>query len=563
MPDVNAVTPESPTDFIREIVTADVAAGKHGGRSSPASRPSPTATSTSATPSRSASTSAWRRSSAATATCASTTPIPTKEDVEYVDAIKDDVRWLGFDWDDREFYASDYFEQLYEFAGAPDPAGQGLRRLLVGRRDPRVPRHADRARARDTRTATAASTRTSICSARMRAGEFADGAHVLRAKIDMASPNINMRDPVLYRIRHADASPHRRRVVHLPDVRLRAPAVGRDRGHHALALHARVRDHRPLYDWVRRECQACAPAAADRVRAAEPELHGDEQAQAAAAGASRSTSAAGTTRACRRSPACAGAATRRRRSAPSARASAWRRRRTSSTSALLEHCVREDLNKPRAARDGRAAAAQARDRELPGGPGRGRRRRQQPGGRGGGHAQGAVLARALHRARRLPEDPPKKFFRLAPGREVRLRYAYFITCTDVVKDAARRGHRAALHLRPGHARRRRARRPQGEGHAALGVGGARASTPRCGSTTGCSSVEDPGRAAEGGRRSSTLLNPASLEVVRGCKVEPSWAAPRRARASSSSASATSAPTPTPRPARRCSTARSRSRTPRK
>ena len=150
------------------------------------------------------------------------------------------MRWLGFDWADRMFYASDYFEQMYQFAEQLIRDGKAYVDSLTadeireyrgtltepGRnspyRDRPVEENLDLFR-------------------RMRAGEFADGAHVLRAKIDMASPNINMRDPTLYRIRHADASPHRRRVVHLSDLRLRAPDLRRDRGHHALALHARVR----------------------------------------------------------------------------------------------------------------------------------------------------------------------------------------------------------------------------------------------------------------------------------------------------------------------------------
>ena len=115
------------------------------------------------------------------------------------------------------------------------------------------------------------------------------------------------------------------------------------------------------------------------------------------------------------------------------------------------------------------------------------------------------------------EDPPKKFFRLAPGREVRLRYAYFITCTGVVKDGDRRGHRAALHLRSGDARRRRARRPQGEGDAALGLGRAR------GRRRGA--ALRPAVHHRGARRRAATyrddLNPASLEVIADAKVEPS------------------------------------------
>ena len=158
---------------------------------------------------------------------------------------------------------------------------------------------------------------------------------------------------------------------------------------------------------------------------------------------------------------------------------------------------------PRAAGDGGAAAAEGRHHEL---SRRGRsrtstssttRRIRRPGTRK------VPFSRELYIERDdFMEDPPKKFFRLSPGREVRLRCAYFITCTDVVKDAARRDRRAALHLRSGDARRRRAGRPAGQGDAALGVGGARPRRSRCGSTIGCSRSRIPsGRRT--GRRSST------------------------------------------------------------
>ena len=161
---------------------------------------------------------------------------------EYVDSIMEDVRWLGFDWEDRLFYASDYFEQLYEWAVqlikdgkayvcdlTADEIREYRGTLTAAGQEQPVPRpHASR--------------RISTCSSGCEAGEFPDGARTLRAKIDMASPNLNMRDPVMYRILHADASPHGRQVVHLPDVRLRARPVRLDRADHALDLHAGVRE---------------------------------------------------------------------------------------------------------------------------------------------------------------------------------------------------------------------------------------------------------------------------------------------------------------------------------
>ena len=153
---------------------------------------------------------------------------PLKEELRYIESIQEDVRWLGFDWGEHLYFASDYFEQLYEWAehlvrhgdayvDDLSPAEiRAYRGTLTepGRNSP----YRDRAPEENL-----------DLLRRMRAGEFPDGARVLRAKIDMASGNINLRDPVLYRILHA-RTPHRRYVAHLPDLRLRAWPVGCDRG---------------------------------------------------------------------------------------------------------------------------------------------------------------------------------------------------------------------------------------------------------------------------------------------------------------------------------------------
>ena len=191
-----------PVDFIREIVAADVAAGVNGGEVVTRFPPEPNG---------------YLHIGHAKAICLDfgvaaehgghcnlrfDDTNPVKEDVEYVDSIKEDVRWLGFDWDDREYYASDYYERLYQ------DAEHLIRRGLAY-----VDSHsADEIRAhRGTLTEPGVDSPHRTRSVdenldlfrRMRAGEFPDGAHVLRARIDMASPNINLRDPVLYRIRHA------------------------------------------------------------------------------------------------------------------------------------------------------------------------------------------------------------------------------------------------------------------------------------------------------------------------------------------------------------------------
>jgi glutaminyl-tRNA synthetase len=128
---------------------------------------------------------------------------PEKEEQEYVDSIIDVVRWLGFDWKENLYFASDYFQWMYDFAEKADRSRPRLRRFADRRGDARQPRHADRSRHRTPLIASARPAENLDLFRRMKAGEFADGAHVLRAKIDMASGNINLRDPAIYRIRHA------------------------------------------------------------------------------------------------------------------------------------------------------------------------------------------------------------------------------------------------------------------------------------------------------------------------------------------------------------------------
>ena len=212
-------------------------AGAGAGASSPDFRPSRTATSTSGTPRRSRSTSAWPGSSAERATSGSTTPIPPRRRSSTSTSIQEDIRWLGYDWGPHLYFASDYFEQLYQWAEelirrglayVDDLSAEEIRQYRgtltePGRnspyRDRPVEENLDLFR-------------------RMRAGEFPDGARVLRAKIDMASPNMNLRDPTLYRIRHVAHHRTGERWCIYPDVRLRAPPVGLDRAGHALPLLA-------------------------------------------------------------------------------------------------------------------------------------------------------------------------------------------------------------------------------------------------------------------------------------------------------------------------------------
>ena len=438
----------------------------------------------------------------------------------------EDVRWLGFDWDDRLYLRLRLLRAALRLGRAADQGRQGLRLRPDGRRDPRAPRHAHRAGQEQPLPRPLASTENLDLFARMRAGEFPDGSRTLRAKIDMASPNLNMRDPVMYRILHADAPPHRRQVVHLPDVRLRArPVATRSRASRTrsarwssrttgrcttgssttlgiyhpqqiefarLNLTYTVMSKRKLLELVQGEARQRLgrPADADDLRPAPPRLHarGDPR----------------LLRADRRGQ------VRQRRS----------------TSALLEHCLREDLNK-------RAPRVMAVLRPL-----QGRDRRTIPKARSRSSTRSTTPRTPAMGTRKVPFSRvlyiEQDDFREDAAEEVlppvaRPRGAAALRATSsrapsVVKDPTTgEVDRAALHLRPGHARRQRARRPQGEGHDPLGLGRARASRPRCGCTTTCSPSPIPDDVPEGVDYKANL-NPKSLEVLTGCTLEPSLAA---------------------------------------
>ena len=360
---------------------------------------------------------------------------PTKEEVEYVDAIQDDVRWLGFEWDNLHF-ASDYFEQLYEFAVHLIRAGMAYVDSLTadqirqyrgtltepGKESPFRSRTADE---------------NLDMFARMRAGEFEDGAHVLRAKIDMASPNINMRDPVLYRIRRAH---HHRTgdawcIYPMYDF-AHPPSDALEYITHSLCT-LEFEDHRPLYDWLVENLPV--PSQPRQIEFARLNLTYTLMSKRRLLELVQEGHVAGWDDP--RMPTIVGM--RRRGYTPEALRTFCDRigvakRENVVDVALLEHAVREDLNKRSPRLMGvvdplrvvieNYPADQVEEFEIVNNP-----------------EDAAAGSRRVPFARELfieredfMEDPPKKFFRLAPGREVRLRGAYLITCTDVVKDDAGR-----------------------------------------------------------------------------------------------------------------------------
>ncbi len=256
---------------------------------------------------------------------------PAKEETEYVDSIIDDVRWLGFDWEDRLFYASDYFDQLYDWAVQLIKAGKAYVCDLTAEQI-REYRGTLTEPGKESPYRNRSVEENLDLFERMKAGEFPDGSRTLRAKIDMASPNLNMRDPVMYRILHAE---HHRTGDKWCIYPMYDYAHGQSRfhrRHHAFHLHAGIRRSPPALRLVHRAARHLS-SAADRIRPPEPHLHAAEQAQAARSWCRTATCAAGTIRACRPSPASAAAATRPKRCAISAAASASRRPTASSSSA--------------------------------------------------------------------------------------------------------------------------------------------------------------------------------------------------------------------------------------
>ena len=249
---------------------------------------------------------------------------PTKEEQEYIDSIKADVRWLGFDWGEHLYYASDYFETLYGWAEHLIKAGKAYV-------DDQSPDEMRANRGTLTEPGTNSPFRDRSVEEnldlfrRMRAGEFPNGARVLRARIDMASGNINLRDPALYRILHATHPRTGDAWRIYPSYDFAHGQSDAHRAHHALHLHAGVRGPPAALRLVHREpARALAPAPV-RVRPPQHDLHGAVEARADPAGARRPRVGLGRPAHAHRSPACAGAACRRPPSATSSSAWAWPR----------------------------------------------------------------------------------------------------------------------------------------------------------------------------------------------------------------------------------------------
>jgi glutaminyl-tRNA synthetase len=443
---------------------------------------------------------------------------PEKEEIEYVDSIMQDVKWLGFEWDGL-FYASDYFDQLYAWAVQLIKAGKAYvddlsadairkyRGTLTepGKESPFRNRSVEE---------------NLTLFERMRAGEFPDGSRTLRAKIDMASPNFNLRDPVMYRILHAD---HHRTgstwcIYPMYDF-AHGQSDSLERVTHSMCT-LEFEDHRPLYNWFIKELGIFPSQQIefDRLNLTYTLLSKRKLLQLVREGRVSGWDDP-------RMPTLSGI--RRRGYTPEAIRNFCGAIGVSKTTgsielAMLEHFVREDLNK-------RAPRAMAVLRPLqvvidnypenqteemdavnnPEDPTAGTRK--------------VPFSRVLYIEQDdFREDPPKQYYRLSPGREVRLRYGYFVTCKSVVKND--KGEVVEVHCTYDPATRGGNNPPDGRKVKSTihWVSAAHAVNAEVRIYENLFSKEDPIQ-TEAGQEFTANLNPNSLEVLANCKLEPSLA----------------------------------------
>ena len=356
---------------------------------------------------------------------------PTKEEVEYVESIKSDVKWLGFDWDDRLYFASDYFEQLYEYAVQLIKSGKAYV-CSLNADEIREYRGTLTKPGKDSPHRNRSIEENVGLFENMRAGKFEDGTHVLRAKIDMASPNLNMRDPAIYRIRHANHHRTGDRWCIYPTYDFaHGLSDSIERITHSLCT-LEFEDHRPLYDWILNELKVYHP---QQIEFARLNLSHTVTSKRKLLELVKEGHVTGWDDP--RIPTIAGL--RRRGYTPESIRNFCERigvAKADSTVdiALLEHCLREDLNKkaPRAMAvlnplkvvienypENKVEELDAENN--PEDPGMGKRK--------------IPFSRVLYIEQDdFRVDPPKKFFRLAPGREVRLKHAYYIKCVEMIQD---------------------------------------------------------------------------------------------------------------------------------
>jgi glutaminyl-tRNA synthetase len=512
---------KTPSNFIKAIIDEDLASNKHGGKVATRFPPEPNGYLHIGHAKSICLNFGLAKTYNGTCNLRFDDTNPTKEEVEYVESIKADVRWLGFDWEDRQFFASDYFEQLFDFAVTLIKDGKA---------------YVDSLSAEETREYRGTLTEPGKESPyrqrpvaenldlfqRMRNGEFEDGTHVLRAKIDMAHPNLLMRDPTLYRIRKAH---HHRTgdawcIYPMYDFTHCLSDALECITHSICTLE--FENNRALYDWVLDQLDTpCRPHQYEfaRLNLSYTVLSKRKLIQLVDEALVEGWDDP-------RMPTISGF--RRRGYTPEAIRNFCERIGVAKANsmvdiALLEYSIREDLNK-RAPRvmgvlrplkvvienypEGRSEELEAVNN--PEDPAMGKRK--------------VPFSKVLYIEQDdFMEDPPKKFFRLGPGREVRLRYAYFITCKEAIKDPAT-GEIVELRCTYDPATRG-GNAPDGRKVKATlhWVSAEHAVDAQVRLYDRLFTKENPDEKEEG-KTFKDFINPDSLETLTGCKLEPSLAA---------------------------------------
>ncbi len=444
---------------------------------------------------------------------------PSREETEYVDSIMEDIRWLGWDWGDHLYYASDYFDQLYDYAVALIRKGKAYVCDLSAR-EIREYRGTLTEPGKNSPYRDRSLEENLDLFERMRAGEYEDGERVLRAKIDMASPNLNMRDPVLYRILHESHHRTGDKWCIYPTYDFAHGQSDSIEGITHSICTLEFEDHRPLYDWFLEELDIYHPQQIEfaRLNVSHTVVSKRRLIQLVQEGHVSGWNDP-------RMPTLS--AMRRRGYTPEAirnfvDGTGIAKRNALVDLGLLENCVREDLNLksprvmavlnplrvvidnyPEDEEEEFEAANNPEDSSM--------------GSRKVPFSRVVYIERDDFR-----EDPPRRFFRLAPGREVRLRYACYITCTDVVKDEAT-GEIVELHC-TFDPESRGGSSPDGRRVRStlhwVSAAHALDAEVRLYDTLFRSQV--PGSGESSGDFMADL-NPGSLEILTACKVEPSLA----------------------------------------
>ena len=507
----------APSNFIRDIIVEDLKAGKHNGRVQTRFPPEPNG---------------HLHIGHAKAICIDfgladefgghtnlrfDDTNPEKEETEYVESIKADVNWLGFQWDGL-FYASDYFDQLYEWAVKLIKDGKAYVDDLTAD-EIRQHRGTLTEPGKNSPYRSRAVEENLNLFERMRAGEFADGSRTLRAKVDMASPNLNMRDPVMYRILHAE---HHRTgnkwcIYPMYDF-AHGQSDSIERVTHSLCT-LEFQDHRPLYNWFIEQLGIFPSRQIefDRLNLTYTLLSKRKLLQLVQEGRVNGWDDP-------RMPTLGGI--RRRGYTPEAVRNFCGAIGVSKTNgsielAMLEHFVREDLNKraPRVMAVLRPLKVvinnysenQVEEMDAVNNP------EEASAG-----SRKVPFARALYIEQDdFREEPPKGYFRLSPGREVRLRYGYLVTCTGVVKNE--NGEVVEVHCTYDPATRG-GNTPDGRKVKSTihWVSAANALDAEVRIYENLFTKENPNE-VEGGQDFTANLNPKSLEVISNAKVEPSLA----------------------------------------